>query len=655
MRASHLGFTSSRAPRPIELLSTLGPASLDARVIERLTDAGVTLFRINLSHTRAEDLRELVSFVRGHTHVPICLDSEGAQIRTATLHEGSVKLQAGARVQLGPKPGEGAIPLHPKGIACSFRTGDLVSLDFNGVLLQVLEVTAKGARARVLRGGEVGSNKAVSLQRTIALPALTEKDRRSIAIGRALGVRHFALSFAARSRDVETVRKLAGPRAFVISKIESRRALRNLEAIAKASDALLIDRGDLSREVEIEQIPRIQRAVIARGRALGVRTYVATNLLESMLEAPTPTRAEVNDVYTTLRDGADGLVLAAETAIGRHPIQCANLVMKIAAGDPTAPPSLDAHEPEQTSLLVRPHGGALVRPSKPCVEQAANLDVEVSADCFATAQQIASGFLSPVRGFMEQRELDSVVERGCLPDATPWRVPVLLPASELGALAKGIGPGARLTLRTAGEHARLGLRVEAVFESQATGGRRNGFIAGEVTACGEDPARSSLLELTPTEARYTFDANGWTRVVGLPVTDARESDVAQRVDALLAQTGADGVYVALCGTLAQHRDRALATQDRLIEALRGWEAAVVIGALVPLELGAGDECFWIDAVRFKNLGCSHLSIEGRNPRRAADILAPLGLRPVVAHPRELLCEPQPLPRVSPSNLSPRLS
>jgi pyruvate kinase len=167
------------------------------------------------------------------------------------------------------------------------------------------------------------------VHREIELPAITVKDRKAIEIGREMGVDHFALSFANRPEDVQEMRELIGPAATLISKIESRHGILNLVEIARLSDAILIDRGDLSRQVELEQIPGQQKDIIGRAKAIGRPVYVATNLLESMVHSTVPTLAEINDIYNTLADGVDGLVLAAETAVGKFPVGCVEMVIKV--------------------------------------------------------------------------------------------------------------------------------------------------------------------------------------------------------------------------------------------------------------------------------------------------------------------------------------
>lgn len=595
----------------IELLATLGPASLDRRTITRLDEAGVTLFRVNLSHTDVEALPDIVELVRTHTRVPICFDSEGAQIRTGALESGEVQLEAGRLVELRAEGigEEGAsIALVPRGITRQLEPGDLVSLDFNGSLLQVMEAGARGGvRARILRGGVVGSNKAVSLQRGVAMPALSDKDRRAIEIGRQLGIRHFALSFAAEAEDVATMRRLAGPESFIISKIESRRALQNLDAIAQASDALLIDRGDLSREVPIDQIPRIQRAVIERGRSLATPVYVATNLLESMLEAPTPTRAEVNDVYTTLRDGADGLVLAAETAIGRNPVQCANMVMKIAAGNPASQPALEL---QSTSQLVRPHGPESLRRTPTPAPASDARALTIAPEAFDLAAQLACGALAPLSGFMDAQQYDSVQRLEQLPDGTPWPYPVTL---RVAAEAITPEPGETIVLTTAEREGSLVMHVSHAFA--APGGTR---LAGPVTQTEQGAVRSHPLELPPTLARAAFEARGWRRVAGAVVARFDARAIARWTAAQFDETAVDGVFLAVCSSLASSQDDALELQRAILEAVGDHAGNVVVAGLARLQAPNALARRRLDAIRLKNHGCSHVGFEldtGRGVRR----------------------------------------
>jgi len=318
----------------IELLCTLGPASMNEHVIRRMDELNVDLFRINLSHTRLEDVGETIRFVSAISDTPICLDTEGAQIRTGTMSGGAVEATENhlitATAALAGRPGTSdRLGLYPGYVVDRLRQGDLISIDFDAVLVQVIDTAPGTAILRVLNPGRIASNKAVTVQRPLTLAPLTDKDREAIGIARAEGVTDFALSFANNAQDVRDIRALAGKDARIIAKIECHNGLLHLDSIIAESDAVLIDRGDLAREVPIERIPQAQKLIVARAKAHRRKVYVATNLLESMVTSSAPTRAEVNDIYNTLADGADGLVLAAETAIGRHPVACAAMVVRL--------------------------------------------------------------------------------------------------------------------------------------------------------------------------------------------------------------------------------------------------------------------------------------------------------------------------------------
>lgn len=314
-----------------ELLCTLGPSSLNRAVICRLEALGVSAFRINLSHTDFPDLERVIQLIQSCTTVPICIDTEGAQIRTGRMTDG-VSVEEGSRVRLVPEAVHGdasTIPLTPAHAIGKLEPGARVSIDFDSVLLCVDRVQGGAAEATVLTGGEIGSRRAVTAFPSPTLPPFSDKDLASIELAARKGIQQFALSFCESPDAVRQLRQMVGPPSTLIAKIESREGVRRLTSIAEGVDALLIDRGDLSREVRLEALPFLQKAILRKANALGVPVYVATNLLESMVTRRTPTRAEVNDVMNTLLDGAEGLVLAAETAIGQHPVEAAGMIMSL--------------------------------------------------------------------------------------------------------------------------------------------------------------------------------------------------------------------------------------------------------------------------------------------------------------------------------------
>jgi len=314
----------------IQILCTLGPASLSTEVIEQLDQAGVDLFRINLSHTPLEKLEQCFELVQSASAKPLCLDLEGAQVRCGPIAPG-VALRKGDRVRLTADLVEGSaeeLTLGPRSVFAALRVGSLVTIDFDGAQLRVCEAGEDHAEAVVLDGGKVRSRKGVVLDPAPELPALTDKDRAAIGMSTANGIRHVALSFASSPEDVDLVRSLA-PGANLIAKIENGAGVRNMDGIIDRSDAVLIDRGDLSREVPLEYVPFYQKAIARRANRWSRPVYVATNLLESMVTNRSPTIAEANDVANTLLDGVHGLVLAAETAIGRDPVGIVHMVSRM--------------------------------------------------------------------------------------------------------------------------------------------------------------------------------------------------------------------------------------------------------------------------------------------------------------------------------------
>ena len=261
--------TDDRQPMSKEILCTIGPASMNDRIIKRLTDLGVHLFRINLSHTEIDALPKVIRFVQERTTVPICLDTEVAQVRSGDFMDQSILVLDNTEVRLHLRrvPGDSRNwNLYPRAIIKELRVGDIISIDFNAVLIQIVESGDETVLARVLNGGQIGNNKAVSIRRDIPVPALTEKDVAALEIGLEMGITDFALSFANSGDGVDAIRKIIGIESRLIAKIESLNGVKNLEEIAEKSDALLIDRGDLSRQIPVEGIPGAQKSIIARAR-----------------------------------------------------------------------------------------------------------------------------------------------------------------------------------------------------------------------------------------------------------------------------------------------------------------------------------------------------------------------------------------------------
>jgi pyruvate kinase len=315
-------------PRACKIVATLGPASDPPERLMMLIRAGVNCFRLNFSHGDRPDHARRVAAIReaeARVGYPIAImaDMQGPKIRVGRFPEGGIKLRHGdivtleASTELG---GEGLIRMpHPE-VLHSLETGDVIRLDDGRLMLTVVSRDGDSAQARVEVGGELKNQKGVNVpSRRIPISALTPKDREDLVFALDQGVDYIALSFVQAAEDVAEARSLVGDRAAILSKIEKPAAIEHLDEIIRLSDAIMVARGDLGVEMPPEQVPVAQRQIIRAARAAGKPVIVATQMLESMIESPTPTRAEASDVATAVYQGADAVMLSAETAAGRHP------------------------------------------------------------------------------------------------------------------------------------------------------------------------------------------------------------------------------------------------------------------------------------------------------------------------------------------------
>ena len=315
-----------------KILATIGPSSLNEDIIKKLSLNGVHLFRINLSHTKLNDVSKVIDKISSWTDVPICLDSEGAQVRNQDMESESVYFTKDSKVKICHEQVVGDsknISFTPNTVSKQLKVNNVIRIDFNKLTLKVIEDKGDYLLANVEVPGSVGSNKAADVDREIQLDAVTHKDKEAFKIGLEKGITNFSLSFTHSAEDVKEIRVIIGNDSNLISKIESIRGVLNLKEILPLVDQILIDRGDPSREVPIERIPFVQRRIISYAKSRDVPVYVATNLLESMIKTSSPTRAEANDVASTLLMGANGLVLAAETAIGKYPVESVEMVISL--------------------------------------------------------------------------------------------------------------------------------------------------------------------------------------------------------------------------------------------------------------------------------------------------------------------------------------
>jgi pyruvate kinase len=340
-----------------KIVATLGPASSSIEVIRALVTAGADVFRLNFSHGSHEEHRARYDAIRAieaeiGRPLGVLADLQGPKLRVGRLVESPVQLDAGdlLRFDLDPAPGSGErVPLpHPE-VFAALAPGVQLLLDDGKLRLEVEAADAKSASARVLVGGPLSERKGVSVVGAVLpVSALTEKDRRDLAFALELGVDWVALSFVQRPEDLDEVRALADRPVALVAKLEKPTAVERLEEIVARSDAVMVARGDLGVEMAPERVPTVQRQILRCCRVAGKPVIVATQMLESMIEAPTPTRAEASDVATAVYDGADAVMLSAESAAGKHPVEAVRIMDDIIAEverDPYYRKATDAAHP----------------------------------------------------------------------------------------------------------------------------------------------------------------------------------------------------------------------------------------------------------------------------------------------------------------------
>ena len=327
--------------RRTKLVCTLGPATGTAEGVRALAETGCDVFRVNLSHGDARAHAEMVSLVRGVSEdlgidLAVMADLPGPKIRLGELAEASLRLEVGSRFSLlaegGPGDAAGATTTYA-GLATDVRTGDRILLSDGAVELTVVDVEADVVTTEVVRGGRVRSRAGVNVPaERLSLPAITDRDRAGLARALDLGVDLVAQSFVRSGADLVALRALMGEREIpLVAKIETRPAVDDIRSVLEHADALMVARGDLGVELPLEEIPILQKELIGAARSAGKPVIVATQMLESMVQAPRPTRAEATDVANAVLDGADAIMLSGETAIGEFPVEAAEAAVRIAA------------------------------------------------------------------------------------------------------------------------------------------------------------------------------------------------------------------------------------------------------------------------------------------------------------------------------------
>ena len=329
-----------RRERNTKIVATVGPASSTRAMLKQLFTSGVDVFRLNMSHGTHDDFRERHRLIREievelERPIGILVDLQGPKLRVGLFEDGSAELEQGEkfRFDLTDAPGtaERVTLPHPE-IFAALEVGATLLVNDGKIRLKVLSCDAESADCEVLVGGTISNNKGVNLPDVVLpLAALTEKDRADLAFALGLGVDWLALSFVQRPEDVIEARELLGDyKVSVMVKVEKPAAVKRFDEILEISDGIMVARGDLGVEMMSWELPAIQKRMIRRCRQVGKPVVVATQMLESMIESPQPTRAEVSDVATAIYDGADAVMLSAESAAGHYPVEAVEMMDNVA-------------------------------------------------------------------------------------------------------------------------------------------------------------------------------------------------------------------------------------------------------------------------------------------------------------------------------------
>jgi pyruvate kinase len=336
----HVALLMPEHYRHTKIIATVGPSTESRERLVQLITCGVDVIRLNMAHGSCEWVRSLVTTVRDvsrevQRHVAVMLDVKGPEIRTGLVAE-PIDLQCDDIFEFyteHPSNGIRGIDVNYPGLSSDVHVGATMLVDSGLIRLEVVDKDATHIRCRVMTPGKLGSRRHINLPGIdVNLPSLTEKDERDIRAGVEVGIDFVALSFVRRSEDVLVLRALLdhlGSKARIVAKIEDQSGLRNLESIVKVADAIMVARGDLGIEINYQTLPLVQTRIVETCLTEGKPVIIATHLLESMIFAPMPTRAEISDISTAVRERADAVMLSGETTTGKYPLECIEVMKNI--------------------------------------------------------------------------------------------------------------------------------------------------------------------------------------------------------------------------------------------------------------------------------------------------------------------------------------
>ena len=630
----------------VKIICTIGPTSNKPEILERLASRNIDFFRINLSHTEEEDIEKRIKDLLGY-NIPIILDTEGSQIRSGNTSE--IDYEEGVTIKIHGNRidcNSENLFLNPVGVIARFRIGDLISIDFDSLLLRVFDVsTLKEGyiKCRVLIGGKIGGKKAVHIESpTFSLPPFSKKDNLAVELAKKYKINHFTLSFIESKDDVEKFRKNY-PGVTLYSKIESKKGLNNFLEIAKVSDGILIDRGDLSDQVPLEKIPFVQKLVIKKVRELGKEVFVATNTLEQMSFSLKPNRAEVNDIVNTILDGATGIALTKETAVGKYPVETVNTLKTLIRQIEYLGNDRDklinniektnyAIRDDYPDMLVKPHGGKLIDRFDPNYKgPIPDKRVEIDEETLMDIEQIANGAFSPLEGFMNEKDFISVRDEMKLSNGVVWPLPIILPVTQDVKNRLTEGESVSLTYNDevyailhleqiySIDKNMAALKIYGTLDRDHPGVKRfmesgSYALAGKIGLIKMRESQTKIHELTPKQTRKIFAERGWSKIVGFHTRNViHRSHEFVQIEAL-KKSLCDGLFIhPVIGkkkTGDFEAEVIMKTYEKMIEEFYP-KSKVIFGTFATYSRYCGPREALFTALTRKNFGCSHF-IVGRD-------------------------------------------
>jgi len=628
----------------IKLIATIGDKSFNSEILNKLKDRGVNIFRINLSHTFEEEIEEKIIELKKYGDVAI--DTEGSQIRTGNLTE--LEFKEGEYVKLHNKKIEcnnQNIHLNPPYVINYLKPGTLLFLGFDGITLKISDVKINEgyANAIVLIGGKIGPKKAVDIDYNLKLPVFSDKDKKAIELAKKHNIKYFSLSFIKTKEDVLKFKELY-PESFVFSKIERKEALENFKEIAEVSDALLIDRGDLSKDVPIEKVPLIQKYLLDESKKLGKDVFIATNTLETMSNSLKPNQAELNDIFTNIINGVSGFVLTRETAIGKYPIETINRLNAIIKNAYSFIEKKEIIDNNHSGLLIPPHGGKLVnRVTNISSEDLFNMKkIKIDEMILMDVEQIAVGAFSPLEGFLSREDFKSVLDNMRLKDGTIWPIPIILPVNLEIATTLNIGEKVALVYEDDGEiYATMEIKDIYKYDKQETVKKWFGtddknhpgvnlifnysdyLIGGKINLIKRKPSKHKLHELTPYQTRRIFSERGWSKIVGFHTRNVvhRAHEFIQLES--MRKSNADGLFIHPIIGKKKKGDFETDIIVKSYEIMNNFypKRKFVFSVFSTFSRYAGPREALFTALVRKNFGCSHFVV-GRDHTGVGDFYSP---------------------------------